>query len=255
MSWPTNIFREDKKQDKPSLDKAVEAKVAQKIEQKIEQTIAQPTDSQQIHNACLDSKQNALDALRAKLESFDKLQFKVHANNLVFSDGNSNAKLMLIGEAPGEEEDKLGKPFVGKSGKLLSQFLESIVDEGGKYDRTRYYITNIIPWRPPGNRTPTADEVELMRPFVLEHISIIDPVLIVPVGAVALKAMGLDGITSKQGKLHQVDLGSIVGLRNIFPVYHPSYALRVPSKKRDLWLSLLKMQEVLKEQEHKQLGR
>jgi len=242
MSWPTNIFREDKK---PVVSKVVEAKVEQQIESNVLQVTHE--EHSQKTSVCVDSKSKALDALRAKLDSFDKLPFKIHAHNLVFSDGNCNARLMLIGEAPGEEEDNLGKPFVGKSGKMLSQFLEAIVDEGGKYDRTRYYITNILPWRPPGNRTPTADEIDLMRPFVLEHINIIDPVLIVPVGAVALRAMGLDRITNKQGKLHQVDLGPVARLRNIFPVYHPSYALRVPSKKRDLWLSLLKMREVLKE--------
>lgn len=193
------------------------------------------------------SKTQALENLRAKLVAFDGLSFKKFATNLVFSDGNRDSRLMLVGEAPGEEEDKEGKPFVGKSGKLLTQFLEAIEDEGGKYDRSRYYITNIVNWRPPGNRTPTFDEITLMKPFILEHINIIDPLLIVPVGAVALKAMGLDGITNSQGRLQKVELGGVV--RNIFPVYHPSYALRMPSKKRDLWLSLLKMRQEFKKLE------
>ncbi len=187
------------------------------------------------------SKQELLEALRLKLDSINGISFKSFAN-LVFADGNIDSRLMLVGEAPGEEEDKEGKPFVGKSGKLLTRFLELIVDDNGPYDRTRYYITNILSWRPPGNRTPTLEEIEIMKPYVIEHINIIDPLLIVPVGAIALKALSLQGITSSQGKLHKVMLGGIE--RNIFPVYHPSYTLRMPSKKRDLWISLLKMREI-----------
>lgn len=185
------------------------------------------------------NKAEALKGLYNKLEKFDKFPFKAYAKNLVFSDGNADADLMLIGEAPGEDEDKEGKPFVGRSGKLLSSFLETL-----GFDRSKYYITNIINWRPPGNRTPTPEEIELAKPFVIEHIQIIKPKLIITVGSVALKALGItQGITMAQGKLFEVELAGKV--YRVFPVYHPSYALRMPSKKRDLWLSLLKMEEEL----------
>lgn len=209
------------------------------------------------HEEKTDEKAKKLYQLSEKLKQFEGISFKnppsfvqsdfiqpsfVKPNfvqpNFVFSDGNYNSKLMLIGEAPGEEEDKLGKPFVGKSGMLLNGYLEAL-----HFDRTKYYITNILPWRPPGNRTPTAEEIEKMKPFVIEHINIIEPKLIVTIGAVALNALGIhEGITKMQGKLCEIMIED--KHYKVFPIYHPSYCLRMPSKKRDLWRSLLKMQEI-----------
>jgi DNA polymerase len=125
--------------------------------------------------------------------------------------------------------------------------LETIKDEKGKYDRSNYYITNIMPWRPPANRKPTVEETLLMLPFVLEHISIISPSLILLIGSVAFQAILGHlklSITQAQGNCFELNIGGV--MRKIFVVYHPSYALRVSSKKRDLWLSLLKMDEVYK---------
>lgn len=201
-------------------------------------------ENKQTINNIQDSKLAKLQALNAKMQQFDEIQFKIYANNLVFADGNPNSKLMLIGEAPGEEEDKLGIPFVGKSGQLLTSMLETIKDENGKYDRSHYYITNIIPWRPPGNRTPTVQEASSMLPFVFEHIDIIDPLLIVLVGSVAFKAIASSHLSITQAQGNAFDLEINGKMRKVFVIYHPSYALRISSKKRDLWLSLLKMHEL-----------
>lgn len=179
------------------------------------------------------NKQKLLDELKLEINNIDDIQFKFCAQNLVFSHGNIDSKVMLIGEAPGEEEDKQGIPFVGRSGKLLSLFLET-----SGFDRSNYYITNVIPWRPPGNRTPSKEEIEIMKPFVLKHIEIIQPEIIVTVGATALKTLYGDCVISKlQGTF--LDFGKF----KIYPIFHPSYALRVPVKKKELWFSILKLKK------------
>lgn len=184
-------------------------------------------------------KASKLEQLKEKISKFDQFSFIDCAKNMVFSDGNMNSKLMLIGEAPGQEEDETGKPFVGKSGRLLSDLL---IELG--LDRSKYYITNVVYWRPPSNRTPTAEEIQTMKPFLLEHISIINPDLIVTVGASATKAMEIEqGITKAQGNVFLKEINGTQ--RKIFPIYHPSYALRLPMKKKDLWISLIKMFNVL----------
>lgn len=182
-------------------------------------------------------KQIKLDALKEKIRAFEGITYKGFAKNLVFADGNFLSDLMFVGEAPGEEEDIQGVPFVGKSGQLLSSFLSAL-----HLSRSDYYITNIVNWRPPGNRTPTAEEVALMRPFFIEHILIIRPKILVAVGSVAFKAIVDSGlsITAAQGNFFSVQFSPDFSCR-VFVVYHPSYALRVPSKKKDLWLSLLKL--------------
>jgi len=179
------------------------------------------------------NKNEKLIELKKSMQKID-LEFKNNANNFVFNDGDINADIMLIGEAPGEEEDKEGIPFVGKSGKLLRYFLKEA-------NFKNYYITNIIPWRPPNNRTPEKSEIILMQPFIKKHIEIIAPKIIIPVGATALKALEInESITNTQGIIHNSSIGAI------FPIYHPSYALRVPEKKKELWLSLLKLKQIMK---------
>jgi|GEM_PF-771415 len=186
-----------------------------------------------------EQKKAELLKLRSKIANFREFSFIDIAKNLVFSDGNPFSKLMLIGEAPGQEEDESGKPFVGRSGRLLSNLLEEI-----GLNRGNYYITNVVYWRPPANRTPTLEEIDKMRPFLHEHIQIVDPELIITVGAIATKALEIEiGISKAQGNIFEKPIFG----RNyrVFPVYHPSYALRLPPKKKELWLSLLKMYEIL----------
>ena len=118
-----------------------------------------------------------LDALKQALQQFEGCELKRTATNLVFSDGNPKAKIMIIGEAPGKDEDRMGLPFVGSAGQLLDQILASV-----GLDRTSVYIANIMPWRPPGNRALTLEEIEMMRPFVEKHISLINPDVIMALG-------------------------------------------------------------------------
>ncbi|MDR1982255.1 MAG: uracil-DNA glycosylase [Holosporaceae bacterium] len=154
------------------------------------------------------------------------------ALNIVFGVGNEKADLLLLGEAPGAEEDKYGVPFVGQSGKLLDKILASV-----GLDRTEVYITNILPWRPPGNRTPTNQEIELFRPYVLQHIALIDPKVIICLGGTATKALlqTSQGIVQLRGKKTKIDAISA----EIIPTFHPAYLLRSPSQKREVWLDFL----------------
>lgn len=178
-------------------------------------------------------KASLLSILKGKMMSDTNIVFSNQCNNFVFSDGNINSNLMLIGEAPGEEEDLQGIPFVGRSGQLLRFFLkEAKIND--------IYITNIIPWRPPNNRTPTIQEISFMQPYIFQHIKIINPKIIVVIGTTSLKALNINQtITKAQGNLFETEIGKI------YPIYHPSYALRVSAKKKDLWLSLLKLKSLL----------
>jgi DNA polymerase len=180
---------------------------------------------------------DSLDALRAAIRDFDGSSLRETATNLVFADGDPAAGLMLIGEAPGGEEDRLGRPFVGPSGQLLDRMFASI---GLKREEGGFYITNILPWRPPGNRTPTDAEIALFVPFVLRHIALVRPRHIVLLGGTAAKALlrTKEGITRLRGKWHAVaveGLGEIPALATL----HPAYLLRTPAAKRDAWADLL----------------
>ena len=136
-------------------------------------------DVQKSINSCL-----TLEDLKSLMLAFNGCDLKKTATQLVFSDGNSKSKIMVIGEAPGAEEDRQGIPFCGASGQLLDKMLDSI-----SLDRSNVYITNVIPWRPPGNRTPTENEINLMKPFLMRHIEIISPKILVAVGGSASKAI------------------------------------------------------------------
>jgi len=154
------------------------------------------------------------------------------AINMVFGTGNENADILLLGEAPGAEEDKQGLPFVGQSGQLLDKVLESV-----GLDRTKVYITNILPWRPPGNRTPTNDEILLFRPYVLKHIELINPKIVVCLGGTAAKALlqTTEGIMKLRGRWLTVD-----GINaKVFATFHPAYLLRSPGQKREAWRDFL----------------
>jgi uracil-DNA glycosylase family 4 len=176
-----------------------------------------------------------LEQLEQAVRNFEGCAIKRTATHTVFADGNRQAKLMLIGEAPGAQEDAQGIPFCGPSGHLLDKMLAAI-----GYDRTSAYITNTVFWRPPGNRQPSVEELAICRPFVEKHIALIDPKLLVLVGGTAAKSiLATDqGITRLRGKpyLYKSDIN-----QKEYPVaiiYHPSYLLRQPAQKRATWLDL-----------------
>ena len=183
---------------------------------------------------------NSLEELKAALAEFEGCGLKATATNLVFSDGAANARIMFIGEAPGRDEDIQGVPFVGRSGQLLDRMLKSI-----GLDRTNTYITNAIPWRPPGNRTPSAHETAVCRPFIDRQIELISPEIIVFLGGVAAKEMleTTTGIMRLRGKWTSF---KVAGKDyKVMPTLHPAYLLRQPAQKRQAWHDLLMIKHAL----------
>ena len=168
------------------------------------------------------------------MQNFNGCELKKTATQLVFSDGNPKSKVMLIGEAPGAEEDRQGRPFCGASGKLLDKMLNAI-----NLNRESVYITNVIPWRPPGNRTPSDDEIKIMKPFLIKHIEIVMPKILVAVGGSAAKAvLNIDGgILRHRGTWKEFKLSSGKTIP-IISTLHPAYLLRAPNQKKLAWEDL-----------------
>lgn len=183
----------------------------------------------------------SLDELKAILEGFEGCALKRTASRLVFSDGNPAAKVMFVGEAPGRDEDQQGLPFVGRSGKLLDLMLASI-----GLDRTSAYIANVIPWRPPGNRTPTPQETAVCLPFIARQIELADPDILVCLGGPSAQALlaTTEGITKLRGRFMDYDTGTRT-IRAI-ATFHPAYLLRTPLGKRFAWRDMLAVEELLK---------
>ena len=165
---------------------------------------------------------------------------KNQAKQTVFSDGNPTSKIMLIGEAPGIEEDKLGKPFVGAAGQLLNRMLKAI-----NLDRNSVYITNVVPWRPPNNRTPSSEEILQCLPFIQKHIEIIKPSLIILLGGTAAKAIlaTTHGITRLRGQWHQYNNLNIKKTILTRAMFHPAFLLRSPIHKKEAWEDLQEIQK------------
>ncbi|CAN0449266.1 unnamed protein product [Discosporangium mesarthrocarpum] len=178
-----------------------------------------------------------LDELRAAFEAFDGCPLKETAMSFVFADGNPDARLMFIGEAPGGEEDRQGLPFVGPAGRLLDKMLAAI-----QLDRTQAYITNILPWRPPGNRNPTDAEIAACLPFLERHIALAKPEVLLFVGGTAAKTLlrRTEGIMRLRGKWmsYEPATGDPVTARALL---HPAYLLRQPAQKRETWNDLLEV--------------
>jgi uracil-DNA glycosylase len=174
-----------------------------------------------------------LDALRALLENFDGCALKHTATRLVFADGNPQARIMFVGEAPGRDEDIEGLPFVGRSGKLLDRMIAAI-----GLDRSRAYIANVIPWRPPGNRTPTPQETQICLPFIQRQIELVNPDVLVTLGNPSTQTLlqTREGIMRTRGKWFDYDTGTRT-IRAI-ATFHPAYLLRSPSYKRMSWQDL-----------------
>ncbi|MBY6263827.1 uracil-DNA glycosylase [Azospirillum sp. 412522] len=184
-----------------------------------------------------------LEALEAALRSFDGCPLKATAMNTVFADGNPQAPVMLIGEAPGEDEDRQGKPFVGVSGKLLDRMLAQI-----GLNRSNVYISNILPWRPPGNRSPTQAEIAACLPFLERHVELVRPKLLVALGGVSAKTLlnRAEGITRLRGQWRAYEVaGTPVPL---MPMLHPAYLLRNPIAKREAWRDMLALQQRMSEE-------
>lgn len=181
-----------------------------------------------------------LDELRRLLEAFDGCALKFTASRMVFADGNPQARVMLVGEAPGRDEDIEGLPFVGRSGKLLDLMLAAI-----GLDRTCVYIANIIPWRPPGNRTPTPQETQICLPFIRRQIELVNPDVLVCLGNPSSQGIlgTKEGIMRTRGRWRDYDTGK----RTIkaLPTFHPAYLLRSPAYKRLAWQDLREIRRAL----------
>jgi DNA polymerase len=180
-----------------------------------------------------------LDDLRAELERFDGCGLKATATQLVFADGAPGASIMFVGEAPGGDEDRIGRPFVGRAGQLLDRMLAAIA-----LDRTQVYIANVVPWRPPGNRTPTPQETAACLPFIRRQIALSAPRLLVCLGGSATQTLlGVkEGITRARGvwREYQADDGATIPA---LPMFHPAYLLRTPAAKRQAWVDLRKLRQ------------
>jgi len=199
------------------------------------------TDPVAVAQALADAA-DTLEALHAAMSGFDLCEMKRGAKSTVFADGNPQARVMILGEAPGREEDQAGRPFVGKAGQLLDRMFAAIGLSRDNPDPAQaLYITNVMPWRPPQNRDPTPDEIAMMRPFVQRHIALADPEFIVCMGNTPCQCLlGAKGILRLRGTW-----GQAMG-RPVLPMTHPAYLLRNPIAKREAWADLLALQARLK---------
>jgi DNA polymerase len=182
----------------------------------------------------------SLDELRNILQGFEGCALRMTAKQLVFADGNPQARVMFVGEAPGRDEDIEGLPFVGRSGKLLDRMMGAI-----GLDRTSVYIANIVPWRPPGNRTPTPQESSICLPFIRRQIELADPDMLVCLGGPSVQTLlgTKDGILKSRGRWFKFHTGT----REIRAIatLHPAYLLRQPLQKRLAWRDFLAIKKAL----------
>jgi uracil-DNA glycosylase family 4 len=195
-----------------------------------------------ISQMSLNRKDNLLSELINKIKSIKDCELKKSATNLVFSDGNPNAKIMIIGEGPGANEDKEGKPFVGRAGKLLDKMLESI-----KLNRKNVYISNVVNYRPPQNRKPTDVEIRRYLPFLQKHIEIINPRILLLLGSTALNAIiGNEIVISKaRGKWVNKKIGNTE--TNVIASFHPAFLMRQPDQKKYAWEDLKMIRKKISE--------
>ena len=186
-------------------------------------------------------KTKSLKKLREEIKNIKDCKLKENASNLVFSDGNPNSKIMIIGEGPGANEDKEGLPFVGRAGQLLDKMLHAI-----NLNREKVYITNVVNYRPPENRKPSKKEVEKYLPYLRRHIEIIKPNIILLLGSTAMNTIlgDTDVISKMRGKWHQIEINKL----KIYSMvsFHPAYLLRQPDQKKFSWIDLKMIREKLK---------
>ena len=208
---------------------------------RIEPAAAAPDEAKR-SAAALTAGAQSLDELRALLEGFDGCALKATATRLVFSDGAPDARVMLVGEAPGGDEDRIGRPFVGRAGQLLDRMLASI-----GLDRGKVYIANVVPWRPPGNRTPTPHETAICLPFIRRQIELVAPGVLVCLGASSAQTLlGMkEGITRTRGQWFDYPMAG--GAIKALPMLHPAYLLRQPAQKRAAWRDLRTLARALRD--------
>lgn len=190
------------------------------------------------------ARADTLAALEAAVAGFEGCALKRTATTTVFADGNPAAPVMIVGEAPGAEEDRTGRPFVGRAGQLLDRMLAAI-----GLDRDGVLITNVIYWRPPGNRTPSADEISACLPFVLRHVALVRPKVLVLAGGTAARALlpPGPGITRLRGRWFDLSVPDLEEPVPTLAMFHPSFLLRAPERKREAWRDLLALRARLDE--------
>ncbi|HVM78091.1 MAG TPA: uracil-DNA glycosylase [Stellaceae bacterium] len=183
-----------------------------------------------------------LPELEAAIRAFEGCALKQTATNTVIADGNPASGLMVIGEAPGADEDRVGKPFVGRAGQLLDRMLAAI-----GIDRSRAYITNVLYWRPPGNRTPSTDEIAICLPFLWRHIALVNPRVVVLAGGTAASTLlgRKEGIMRLRGRWFELPVAGLEKPVAALATYHPSFLLRAPARKSEAWIDLLSLKAKL----------
>ncbi len=191
----------------------------------------------------LATKVGNIEDLKKAIESFNGCPLKRTAMNMVFADGNPNSKIMLVGEAPGADEDRVGKPFVGQSGKLLDKMFGAI-----GLDRDSIYISNIVNWRPPGNRTPSTSEIAICTAFIKRHIELVEPEILIYVGNISAKTLleSSLGITKLRGKWFDYTSENLKKSIKSMAIFHPAFLLRSPAQKRLAWKDLLEIKSQIK---------
>jgi DNA polymerase len=206
----------------------------------LSESAAEPAQSAR----ALAAQAGSIAALAAIIAGFDACPLKRTATNTVFIDGNPEAPVLIIGEAPGADEDRIGRPFVGRAGQLLDRMLAAI-----GLDRTGVQITNVIYWRPPGNRKPTAAEIASCLPFVFRHIVLSRPKLLVLAGGTAASSLldTTEGITRLRGRWFDLAIPGLDAKLPTLPMFHPAFLLRSPERKREAWRDLLALKARLAE--------
>ena len=189
-------------------------------------------------------KQFLLENLKKRILEISDCELKKNAKQIVFNDGDHRSQIMIIGEAPGASEDEEGLPFVGRAGQLLDKMLLSI-----GLDRSSVYISNIIPWRPPGNRQPTPKEIDLCLPFIKRHIQLINPLVLVLVGGTAAKSLldKKEGIMRLRGRWFEYAADESDTIIPALPIFHPAFLLRSPVQKSNTWKDLIQIKRKLTE--------
>jgi DNA polymerase len=193
---------------------------------------------------------NNLAELKAAVDAFEECPLKKTATNTVFADGNPAARVMFVGEAPGADEDRQGKPFVGVSGQLLDRMLAAIgLDRHAEDVASAFYITNIVFWRPPGNRNPTTNEIAACLPFLERHIELVQPDILVALGGPSAKTLlgRAEGITRLRGQWHPYSAPRLAAPIDAMALFHPAYLLRSPAHKREAWRDLLAIRDRLRQ--------
>lgn len=247
LRWHVDMGADEAIGDKPvdrfkaeTAPEPVRPKTAPTVRRPVSVTVAtalpSPENSEIAARECA-AAATSLDELKAAIEAFNDCALKRTAMNTVFADGNPKADLMLIGEAPGANEDRQGKPFVGRSGQLLDRMMAAI----GLNRAEDFYISNVIPWRPPGNRKPTPVEQAMCLPFIMKHIELVAPKVLVLLGGIPASSLlgTTEGITRIRGKWRDFEVGgnSIPAM----PTFHPEYLLRQPHEKARAWRDLLEI--------------